>query len=46
MEIYLNTDGVQCVIWTDQNGSMNSMTKEAYDLSQVEHLTEIVPPVE
>lgn len=31
MEIYLNTDGIECVIWTDENGSMQSMTKAAYD---------------
>jgi hypothetical protein len=42
METYLNTDGVECVTWTDEQGT-HSMTKEAYDLSQVEHLTEIVP---
>lgn len=40
METYTNTNGVECVIWTDENGSMHSMTKEAYD-AQVEHLTEI-----
>lgn len=42
METYLNLDGVECVTWTDEQGTY-SMTKEAYDLSQVEHLTEIVP---
>lgn len=30
MEIYTNTNGVECVIWTDEQG-MHSMTKEAYD---------------
>lgn len=45
METYLNTNGVECVIWTDEQG-MHSMTKEAYDLSQVEHLTEIPTPDE
>ena len=41
METYLNLAGVECVILTDEDGTMHSMTKEAYDLSQVEHLTEI-----
>ena len=43
METYLNDLGQECVVWTDDNGTMHSMTKEAYDLSQVEHLTEIIP---
>ena len=43
METYLNDLGQECVVWTDEDGTMHSMTKEAYDLSQVEHLTEIVP---
>jgi hypothetical protein len=43
METYTTIDGVECVMWTDENGSMHSMTKEAYDAQQVEHLTEIVP---
>ena len=30
METYTNTNGVECVIWTDEQG-MHSMTKEAYD---------------
>jgi hypothetical protein len=30
METYTNTNGVTCVIWTDEQG-MHSMTKEAYD---------------
>jgi hypothetical protein len=34
METYTNTEGVECVIWTDENGSVHSMTKEAYDLEQ------------
>ena len=34
METYLNTNGVECVIWTDESG-MHSMTKEAYDAQQV-----------
>ena len=33
METYLNTNGVECVIWTDESG-MHSMTKTAYDEQQ------------
>ena len=33
METYTNTNGVECVVWTDENG-MHSMTKEAYDAQQ------------
>lgn len=29
--IYQNTDGIDCVAWTDQNGQENSMLKYAYD---------------
>ena len=42
MENYLNTEGVECVVWTDKNGSMHSMTKEAYDKQQAEQSTPIV----
>ena len=45
METYTTIDGVECVMWTDEQGT-HSMTKEAYDLSQVEHLTEIPTPDE
>ena len=31
METYLNGLGVECVVWTDESGSMHSMIKEAYD---------------
>ena len=31
METYLNLAGKECVIWTDEDGTMHSMTKEAYD---------------
>ena len=34
METYTNTEGIECVIWTEADGSMHSMTKEAYDLEQ------------
>lgn len=34
MEIYLNNNGEECVVWTDENGSMHSMIKEAYDEQQ------------
>ena len=43
METYLNTNGIECVIWTDEQGT-HSMLKTAYDemlSAQVEHLTEI-----
>jgi len=30
METYTNTAGIECVIWTDDQGT-HSMTKEAYD---------------
>ena len=46
METYLNLDGVECVIVTNEDGTIWSGTKEAYEASQVEHLTEIVAPVE
>jgi hypothetical protein len=42
MEIYTNTNGEECVIWTDENGSMHSMTKEAYDKQQAEQSTPMV----
>ena len=45
IETYTTVDGVECVTWTDEQGT-HSMTKEAYDLSQVENLTEIVPESE
>jgi hypothetical protein len=41
METYLNTNGVECVIWTDEQGT-HSMTKEAYDRQQAEQSTPIV----
>lgn len=31
METYTNTNGVECVTWTDENGAMHSMYKIAYD---------------
>jgi len=39
MENYKTTEGVDCVVWTDENGSMHSMTKEAYDKQQAEQST-------
>jgi hypothetical protein len=35
MENYKNTEGVDCVVWTDENGSMHSMLKSTYDAQQV-----------
>jgi hypothetical protein len=43
MEIYTNTNGNECVVWTDENGTMFSMTKEAYDKQQAEQSTPILP---
>ena len=34
MEIYLNTNEEECVIWTDENGQTHSMLKSAYDEQQ------------
>jgi hypothetical protein len=31
METYTNTNGEECVIWTEEDGSMHSMLKSAYD---------------
>ena len=41
----LGADGVEIehAIIAHADGSFTSMTKQAYDFSQVEHLTEIVP---
>jgi hypothetical protein len=41
MEMYQNTQGIECVMWTDENG-MHSMTKEAYDKQQAEQSTPIL----
>jgi hypothetical protein len=30
MKTYLNTEGIECVSWTDEHGT-HSMIKEAYD---------------
>jgi hypothetical protein len=38
METYLNTNGVECVMWSDEQGTY-SMTKEAYDKQQAEQST-------
>jgi hypothetical protein len=39
METYLNTDGVECVIITNEDGTTWSGLKSAYDAMQAEHLT-------
>jgi hypothetical protein len=39
METYLNDLGQECVVWTDDNGTMHSMTKEAYDKQQAAQST-------
>ena len=36
-------EGIEIVTWTNDDGSGGSMTKEAYEALQVEHLTEIIP---
>ena len=41
METYENLDGVECVVWTDESGTMHSMTKAAYDEQQAEQSTPI-----
>jgi hypothetical protein len=41
IENITTSEGLEVVNITHEDGSFTSMTKEAYDLSQVEHLTEI-----
>ena len=43
MDTYLNLNGDECVILTNEDGTTWSGYKSAYDEMQVEHLTEIVP---
>lgn len=43
METYLNLNGDECVIVTNEDGTTWSGLKSAWDKMQVEHLTEIVP---
>jgi hypothetical protein len=43
METYLNSEGVECVIVENADGTTWSGLKSAWDEMQVEHLTEIVP---
>ncbi len=38
IETYTTLDGVECVTWTDEQGT-HSMTKEAYDKQQAEQST-------
>jgi hypothetical protein len=42
IETYTTIDNVECVMWTDDNGTIHSMTKEAYDKQQAEQSTPIV----
>jgi hypothetical protein len=45
METYADLSGGECVVWTDENGAMHSMTKKAYDemiAKQAEQSTPIV----
>ena len=46
METYLNTEGQECVIVQNEDGTTWSGLKSAYDEMQVEHLTEIPTPDE
>jgi hypothetical protein len=41
MQTYVNLNGIECVILTDEQGT-HSMTKEAYDKQQAEQSTPIV----
>jgi hypothetical protein len=34
--IYQNTDGIDCVAWTNENGQENSMLKSAYEEQQAQ----------
>ena len=38
METYLNTEGVECVKWTDENGVSHSVLKSTYDEQQAQQL--------
>jgi hypothetical protein len=44
METYLNLNGDECVIVTNDDGTIWSGLKSAWDEMQVEHLTEILTP--
>jgi hypothetical protein len=44
METYLNLNGDECVIVTNEDGTTWSGLKSAWDEMQVEHLTEISTP--
>ncbi len=41
VENYTTLDGLECVVVTNDDGSIWSGLKSAYDEMQVEHLTEI-----
>jgi hypothetical protein len=36
VEIYENSNGEECVVWTDEEGSMHSMLKSEYDRREAE----------
>jgi hypothetical protein len=40
MEIYKNLSGQDCVIWTDENGTIHSMLKSAYEEQQAKVIAE------
>jgi len=42
IETYTTLDGVECVTWTDEQGT-HSMTKEAYEKQQAEQSTPMIP---
>jgi hypothetical protein len=41
METYFNLDGIECVKWTDEQGT-HSMYKSVFDRQQAEQSTPIV----
>lgn len=43
METYLNSQAQECVIVTNDDGTIWSGLKSAWDEMQVKHLTEIIP---
>ena len=46
METYVNLDGVECVLITNEDGTVWSGLKSAYDAMQAEQSTPVVPAAE
>jgi hypothetical protein len=40
IETYKTIDGLECVAWTDEDGTSHSMLKSAYDAMQAEQSTQ------